>query len=337
MNREEFQKKEDNFKGIFTNLRPFVSRAVFLSRFFCRKKVLAISTASFLFGLVFILLAFFPVKSAPPPVQGGVGMSVTIEGATPTPTPPGGGGGGGGGEVPTLPTKVVFEGKAYPEALLTLSKNGTIASTFKAYSSGLFRQELTGMTGGIYTFSVFAEDTDGRKSVTLSFSISVLAGRTTTISGIYLSPTISLNPTQVERGEKIDIGGQIYPESQIQIFVASKEFVKDTVSDSKGKWNYKLDTASLEEIEHNAKAMGLTAEGEQSPFSQSVSFLVVKPGTMVCHGADFNFDGKVNIIDFSIMMYWWGPKKPGNPCVDLNSDGKVDIIDFSILLYWWTG
>ena len=321
MNREIFQKKEDNFINVFFFSRFYVFGAVFL----------------FSVGLLIFLLIIPSAQSAIPEQRIGVGISVTIEGATPAPTPPPSGGAGGGAPPPSLPTKAVFEGKAYPEALLTLSKNGTVASTFKAYDSGLFRGELNGLSGGIYTFSIFAEDTDGRKSVTLSFSISIIAGTTTTVSGIFLSPTISLNPTQVERGGKVDIAGQIFPESQIKIFVASQEIVKDAASDKKGRWRYELDTSPLEEAEHQAKAMGLTGEGEQSSFSQSLSCLVLKPGALVCHGADFNFDGKVNIIDFSIMMYWWGPKKPGNPCVDLNSDGKVDIIDFSILLYYWTG
>lgn len=51
--------------------------------------------------------------------------------------------------------------------------------------------------------------------------------------------------------------------------------------------------------------------------------------------ADFSQDGRVDLIDFSILLYNWG--KPKNKSIDLNTDGKVDLIDFSILLYFWTG
>ena len=49
---------------------------------------------------------------------------------------------------------------------------------------------------------------------------------------------------------------------------------------------------------------------------------------------DFNCDGKVNSVDFSILLFYW--KKKGeisNKKVDMNKDGRVDSIDFSIFLY----
>ena len=52
--------------------------------------------------------------------------------------------------------------------------------------------------------------------------------------------------------------------------------------------------------------------------------------------ADINHDGKVNGIDFSILLAFWKTSAPfKNPAVDLNHDGKIDSIDFSILLYRW--
>jgi len=246
-------------------------------------------------------------------------------------TPPSGGGGA------PAPTKVVFEGRAYPGAFLAILKNGVVAATFFAESSGLFEKELTGISGGVYTFGIWAEDTEGRKSVTLSFTVSILEGMTTTISGIFISPTIELLPTQVEKGEKVNIFGQVFPESKVNIFVSSKEVVKETLADEKGNWVYKLDTGPVDEGEHEARAKALYGDGEQSPFSQTLSFLVLKKGALICKGADLNFDGKVNIIDFSILLYFWGQTKPGNPCADINFDGLVNITDFSIMMYWWTG
>jgi len=282
---------------------------------------------------VFIVLVFFPVfgYSQPPP-ESQVQISVSAQvGEEVSPPPPSGGGGA------PAPTKVVFEGRAYPGAFLAILKNGVVAATFFAESSGLFEKELTGISGGVYTFGIWAEDTEGRKSVTLSFTVSILEGMTTTISGIFISPTIELLPTQVEKGEKVNIFGQVFPESKVNIFVSSKEVVKETLADEKGNWVYKLDTGPVEEGEHEARAKALYGDGEQSPFSQTLSFLVLKKGALTCKGADLNFDGKVNIIDFSILLYFWGQTKPGNPCADINFDGLVNITDFSIMMYWWTG
>jgi hypothetical protein len=281
--------------------------------------------------LLVVISIFFPVfgYSQPPP-ESQVQISVSAQvGALPPPPPPPGG-------APTPPpTKVIFQGRAYPSAFLTILKNGTVAATFQAFSSGLFEKELTGLRGGTYTFGIWAEDTEGRKSVTLSFTVSILEGMTTTISGIFISPTIELNPTQVEKGDKVNIFGQVFPESKVNIFVSSKESVKETLADEKGNWVYKLDTGPVEEGEHEARAKALYGDGEQSPFSQTLSFLVLKKGALTCKGADLNFDGKVNIIDFSILLYFWGQTKPGNPCADINFDWVVNITDFSIMMYWW--
>lgn len=279
-----------------------------------------------------ILLLFFPVLgfAQPPPIEKGISITVEVPGLPPPP-PPGGG-------APTPPaTRVIFEGRAYPKAFLTILKDGKVATTFIAESSGLFKRELTGISGGVYTFGIFAEDTEERRSVTLSFTISILAGTTTTVSGIFISPTISLTPTQVERGDKVDIFGQVFPESEVRIFISSPEIVEEIMADPGGNWAHELDTTPLKEGEHGARAKAFLGDGEQSPFSQTLSFLVLKPGVLVCKGADLNFDGRVNIVDFSILLYFWGQTKPANRCADINFDGIVNIFDFSIMMYWWTG
>jgi uncharacterized membrane protein YgcG len=56
------------------------------------------------------------------------------------------------------------------------------------------------------------------------------------------------------------------------------------------------------------------------------------------NNADLNCDGKVNSIDFSVLLYYWKSKPPfSNQYVDINKDGKIDSIDFSIMLYRWDG
>ena len=71
--------------------------------------------------------------------------------------------------------------------------------------------------------------------------------------------------------------------------------------------------------------------GSAPASSQSANVL---NGTMSI--ADLNRDGKVNSIDFSILLYYWKSKPPyKNQYVDINKDSKVDSVDFSILLYWW--
>jgi hypothetical protein len=50
---------------------------------------------------------------------------------------------------------------------------------------------------------------------------------------------------------------------------------------------------------------------------------------------DFNGDSKINLVDFSILTYWY--KKTDVPSrVDINDDNKVDLTEFSVLMYFWT-
>ncbi len=50
---------------------------------------------------------------------------------------------------------------------------------------------------------------------------------------------------------------------------------------------------------------------------------------------DFNGDGFCNIIDLSIMLFYFDKPMPTASRYDLNNDKRVDIIDISILLYYW--
>jgi len=303
---------------------------------FDQRKILILFFGSFLAFFVFFPDVVFGQDS-----QVNVSVQANIQAwqATSTPpNPPGGGGGGGGGVVvpPSPSAKVIFIGRAYPNAIITLLRNDAVAATFLADGSGSFRREVTGIPGGNHNFGFWAQDSEGRKSVTLSFSVSILPDATTTVSGIFISPTIDVSPVQVEKGKTVDLAGQAFPESQLKIFISSKEIIKDATTSQQGKWGYKLNTLVLEEGEHHARAKALFGEGEQSSFSQTLSFLVLRKGAMICKGADLNFDNKINIVDFSILLYFWGQKTPGNACADINFDGIVSIVDFSIMMYWWT-
>ena len=286
----------------------------------------------FLISLVCFALVLLPILVLAQAVTttDSLGISVTIgepEFEPPEPSYPWG---------PGLAT-VIFKGKAYPYAFLTILKNGKVAATFSAEDSGLFEAKLTGLEGGRYVFSVWAEDTKGRRSVTLSFELEILIGTVTTISGIFISPTIEVFPTQVERGGEVSIFGHSFPESDIRIHISPLNEIKETQTSLKGEWLYNLDTEGLADGQYDVKAKAFHGDGDQSQFSQKLSFLVVPKVELVCWGADLNFDGRVDIIDFSILLYFWGQTNPANSCADINFDGIVDIFDFSIMMYWWTG
>ena len=51
---------------------------------------------------------------------------------------------------------------------------------------------------------------------------------------------------------------------------------------------------------------------------------------------DFNFDAKVDLVDFATLVSWWKSEDPDSPA-DLNKDRIVDLFDFAILVFYWTG
>jgi len=256
-----------------------------------------------------------------------------ISGCTSSPPPSGG---GGGSTVPLpVSTDVVIKGKAYPLSSITVLQDGRVAATTIADSQANFTVGITDMTPGIYTFSAWALDKQGRRSITFSFTTNIAKDMTTTISGIFLPPTIELSKALLQKGETFNVLGQTAPGSDISIFVNSPEIVKKTQAGADGTWFYAFDTTLLEEGSHTARAKATSPEGLLSTFSQTLAFSVGKETTGVTKKADTNKDGKVNLVDFSILLYNWGV--PKNPDADLNNDGKVNLVDFSIMLYWWTG
>lgn len=245
-------------------------------------------------------------------------------------------GGGGGGGISPRKTEVVIEGLAYPGAEVNFLKDGKIISTKEASDSANFKTEITDITPGIWTFSVWAKDKRGRKSITFSFTVDVQKNMVTTISGIFLPPTIELDKINLRQGEELNISGESVPKAQVLTHIeSSKEIIKETTSTQRGDWDLALNTSKLEKGVHTTRAKAKLLGGPESSFSNVLTFYVGKrTKELVCPGADLNKDGRVNLVDLSILMYWW--RRP-NECADQNKNGKVDLPDFSIMMYYWTG
>jgi len=268
-------------------------------------------------------------------------VKVEIVTTTTTTTLGGGGGGGGGGYTPPSETKVIFSGRAYPRSTVTLLKDAQIVATTVAGSDANFQISLTNITAGSYIFSVYSEDDKGNRSSLLTFPLSVSSGVITNVTGIFISPTIDVDKSEVKKGEVIKIFGQAIPNSDITVIISSEEDIYGkTKADTIGAYLYNLDTVEVEMGEHLTKSRA-TLEEEISPLSRVVSFkvgtkTVLKELIAKIVKADLNSDKKVNLIDFSVAAYWY--KRPSPPQnVDLNKDGKIDLVDFSIMAYYWTG
>lgn len=263
------------------------------------------------------------------------------------PPSPGGGGGGGGGPVPSSITSVTLSGRAYPLSKVTVLQDGQVVITTIAGPDANWSVTMTNLSGGSYNFAVYSEDSKGRRSNLFTFPLTLTTGSATTVSGIFITPNIDVDKSEVKRGENIAIFGQSIPSANIVISVNSvPEYFLQTKTDAQGAYLYTFDTSPLDYGSHDAKSKVAIA-AEISQYSRLVGFTVtttksvVKTTPKCASRADLNGDCKVNLVDFSIAAYWYRRTlSPAFAIIEkdqLNGGGKINLTDFSIMAYYWTG
>lgn len=258
------------------------------------------------------------------------------------------GGSGNGGSGPFNPgsgnpvpdTHVSITGKAYPHSNVNVLRDGKVIGVVKANALADFLFTISGTTPGTSTFGFWAEDDKGLRSIAFNTTLQVVQGAVTTISGVFIPPTIEVSKKVAGKGEIINISGSSIPDSKITTVINSSHEIRTNVeSDDKGKWSFDFNTAPLETGAHSAKSFfnaQLYDYVAKSEFSQTVSFFVGTEASGEPKGSDLNGDNKVNLVDFSILLFNWGTAGKGTVS-DLNSDDIVNLTDFSILLFNWTG
>ncbi|MCS7200858.1 MAG: dockerin type I repeat-containing protein [Patescibacteria group bacterium] len=274
--------------------------------------------------------------------------TLNTSGCTSLPPSGGGGGGGGPGYFPLQYGTIIISGKAYPNSEVTLLSDGQIKSTLKAGARGDFEFTLRDLSPGLYIFSLYSEDSKGRRSSLINFQVMLRAGETAKSSGIFLSPTIDIDKTSVRKGDVLQIFGQATPDAEVIISISSDEEIFFRLPTEKdGSYLYVLKTDDLEEGDHYTKSRQIYQNQMISPYSRTLSFVVgtttvLKKSEKKCpNKGDLNNDCRVNLIDFSIAAYWYKRKlSPAFAKIErekLNGDGKINLIDFSIMAYWYTG
>lgn len=218
-------------------------------------------------------------------------------------------------------TLVTFIGYASPSAFVTFQEDGSIVGTASANSSGVFNKTLTARTSGTHSYGIYAFDSSSRVTPTYGFILNLASRAETVVSNILLPTTIDVNV-----GSGVNVFGSSAPSSQITIFVHSNPITGTTTSGSNGDWSFPVGV--IEPGSHTASAQATLPGGLQSISSNTINFDVN------CKTADSDCSGKVDMVDFSILMYYWGTSSPR---ADVNNDGIVDLTDFSIMMYYWNG
>ena len=269
----------------------------------------------------------------------------------------GGGGGGSGGdsgntagggfESSDAPyrsgdARVIISGYAFPGSTVTALVDGKTVTTARASNDGTYSVTVDEIARGVYTFGVYATDAAQTRSSTFSTSFTVTGARTSALSNINLSPTVKATPDPVNPGQALTLSGYALPNSTVTIenekdkVVASRQSFTATAG-SNGSWSVNVPTSGFTNGTYKARAKSAQTDGISTNFSNYTLYGVGQQATRPIN-ADLNRDGKVNLTDFSILLFWWNSNGgTSDPSADINSDGRVNLTDFSILLFNWTG
>lgn len=258
----------------------------------------------------------------------------------------GGGSSGGGGSSNTGgrddelgETQVSISGKAAPNSTVTILADGVSVGTVRTNSRGEFLFNVTS-DPGTTSFGFWVSDSVGTKSLTISTTFDVTQGAVTSLNGILIPPTIRASKTTVNPGETITLSGQTVPNTNVEVVLDNNQRTLTALSDASGNWSVDLNTGTISISTHTVKARFTTGTGAlktESPYGTALSLAVGVEGKATSN-SDLNRDGKVNLIDFSILIFWWGTAGGNsNPPADINQNAKVGLEDFSILLFNWTG
>lgn len=243
---------------------------------------------------------------------------------------------------------VIFRGLAYPGSVVSVLKNGFIVAEIPANPDGSFDIRVRDLPAGTYSFGLRAEDVSHIQSKLLLFTVVVSSGIATTVDGVFLPPTIASDKSEVKRGSIITFSGYAAPNASVRLSLtptfSTFELLKQTRSNASGTWSYGVDSSELAFGPYEAKARSILPN-DLSTYSDALSFKVGNVNTSRVKGSllggfrkkcDLNDDNRVNLLDFSIMAFWY--KRLGFPAkVDLNTDSSVNLTDLSILAYCWTG
>jgi hypothetical protein len=258
-------------------------------------------------------------------------------------------GGGGGFESTDGPyqsgdAEVTIEGYAFPGSTVTALVDGKLGATTRASNDGSYSVTIKEIARGAYTFGVYAVGSDGIKSSTFSTSFTVTGGRASNLSNINVMPSVSVSPNPVTPPQAFTVSGRSIPNANITIETQTEKGsgAKKTytsTSNASGVWTLSVDSAGFTNGTYKIRAKSEQTTGLllKTNFS-GYSFYGVGQSANVPLSADLNRDGKINLTDFSILLFWWGSDGgDSNPPADINKDGKVNLTDFSILLFNWTG
>ncbi|MBP9702468.1 hypothetical protein KBD69_02170 [Candidatus Woesebacteria bacterium] len=252
-------------------------------------------------------------------------------------------------------TEVVFSGYTSPSSQIVIKEDGSVVGTTTSDSSGLWTKTVSVAVPTTHTYELYATDASSIASATISYSLSVAGGTTTSISNIVMPPTVILSGTT--------LSGQSYPGSSLTATSDLGDTLTLTVPGS-GMWSTDLTTwltggphnisvvttvgsfislsstsltyttpapsPSPTTTPNSSSSLSPTPTSSPSPSPSSAPTSTPIPYAIEIY--DQNQDGRLGLGELISVITSW--LKQHLPC-DLNRDTRCDLIDLSILLYYF--
>jgi hypothetical protein len=240
--------------------------------------------------------------------------------------------------IPRELASLVISGYTSPLNYLIFSEDQVVIGTDVANPVGSFSKYFSGLQPTTHTISFYGIDQQDRITSPIPITIYTPAYVQTLISNQLLSPTLEIDNSQYTTGNPVIASGSAMPGGEITLFTDSPLRSYSTIASSSGNWTLTInDTNDYVPGDYRIYALVQNEYGLQSLFSPSIIFRMLSnlPSGIACGDisrGDINCDGMVDLIDFSIMMYYWATSSAE---ADINLDATVNLIDFSIMMYYW--
>ena len=159
-------------------------------------------------------------------------------------------------------------------------------------------------------------------------------------------------PVLAYHGIPLTIVGTTSPDALVTIRVPKLTLSKPVIADEEGRFIVTFENVEPGVYELFISAMKDGSSNETSqlmgiPDSPAITQMTISEINLPLisvepikeEKADLNNDGRVNLVDLSILLFYWGsPIRPGpySEQVDLNGDGSINLRDISSMLSRWT-
>jgi hypothetical protein len=236
---------------------------------------------------------------------------------------------------------LTLSGYSGPGTFVTLTESGTVVGTASAQGDGSFNLTLSALDPGPHTYRLYSTDSRNLLSTAVIVDTYLYSSTSTSYTNILLSPTITVDKSEVIQGDTITLSGTAKPDTSIAVYTEAPTVSYPISSNPDGTWSVVLDgneTKKYPPGQHTAYAILQDNFGNSLP-SPTINFTVKAPLTdnnppPACNisKGDLNCDGKTNLTDFSILLFHW---KTNHKKADINHDGVVNLVDFSIMMFYF--